>query len=227
MKKKFLAGLSVVLMFFGMSGIAGATTLTSKISVDNQFEIFLSTDATSQGISFGSGNNWQTVYTPSTQLNAGTDYYLHVWGKNFPATHTIDGPNPAGFLGEFTLSGTDHAFENNSQTLFTNTTDWQGNKTGWGDPSVGLTDFGANGVSPWGGHTAAIADSAHWIWAGVPDNRNFYPANDVSLFSARIISATVPDQNPGVPSPTPEPATMLLFGLGLIGIAGAGRRKMK
>jgi MSHA biogenesis protein MshQ len=200
MKKTIVAGLAIGLL---MTGMAHATTLTSEISMDNGYEIYISTSDAVAGTSFGAHNSWQTTFTDSTTLSAGTDYYLHVYG--------YDQGYIAGFLGEFTLSGTDHIFSNGSTSLLTNVTDWEGNNTGWGNTYLAsLTSLGNNGVSPWGTRPG-IPAGATWIWSGDANNQN------VSYFSTKISSNT----------PVPEPASMILLVSGLVGLAGARFRRKR
>ena len=203
MKKNLLAVLIAVFLMSSMVGLANATLLTSEINLDNYYRVYIST--TEEGTYFGSGGNWQHTFTNHTTLTKGVDYYLHVYG--------IDWGGPSAFFGEFTLSGSDHVFENNTTSLLTNTIDWKGNNTSWGTPYIPLSDFGANGdsttiwaISNYNTSIAAIPSEARWIWAG-----DSY-TNNVAYFSTKI-------------SAVPEPATMLLFSTGLAGLAVLRRKR--
>lgn len=197
--KKLLIGLAAISLSVGTSF---ATTLTSKISMDNQFTVYISTGDSSAGTSFGTGTDWTTTYVDTTTLNAGTDYYLHVYGKDVGGI--------AGFLGEFLLNSTDHAFSNGTQKLLTNTANWKGNGTGFnGTYSSPLTDLGQDGVAPWG-NRPNIDDTARWIWYG---NAN---SNDDSYFTTKISASSVPDHG----------STLALVVISFLGLASL-RRKFK
>lgn len=193
----------VASLMVALGGIspASATLLTGKFNVDNGYVAYISTSDSVQGTQFSAGNNWSVTYSNTTNLLAGVDYFLHIY--------TYDQGGIAGFLGEFTLSGSDHKFDNNTTSLLTNTTDWSGNNTGWGNAYTSLVDLGANGVGPWGTRPD-VSSQARWIWAGNADS------NDHSWFSTRISSTAV--------AAVPEPTALSLLGLGLLGL-GVLRRK--
>lgn len=181
---------------------ASATVLTSLLHVDNGYEVFVSTSDNTQGTSFGSGNNWPAGFVNNTTLTAGQDYYLHIFA--------YDQGGIAGLLGQFSLSSTDHVFANGFQTLLTNTTDFKGNNVGFNGSYTAVGDLGANGSGPWG-FQGDVNGSARWVWSGDAHN------NNAAYFSTKITAAVSND--------VPEPATLALFGLGLVGVAALRRKR--
>ena len=205
-KRLFKSALFALALGAMMFNHAQATVLSYNISTDNGFEVYLSTDNSIAGTPIGSGNWWPTTYNGSSlTLTPGKTYYLHVYG--------YDEAGIAAFLGQFSLSGTDHAFANGTNNLLTNTSDWQASSTGWNTYST-PTSLGLNSTTePWltvgGGPRPNIDGTATWIWSGDAD------ANNNAYFTTTIQAV-------------PEPSSTMLMGLGGLSIMAmtyAKRRK--
>lgn len=197
MKPLKQTALALALGFF-VSGVAqAATNLTASLNVDNLFSLYVSTDDSVLGTLVGSGTDWPTTYTFTTPLTAGVDNFIHVVATDTGA--------PAAFLGEFSLSSTDFAFANGTQSLLTDTTHWSQSNSGFGSGYFTPSSAGANGVAPW--YTrSGISGDAQWL---------AFAGGSTTYFSTRITSL----------APIPEPGTwaLMVAGLGLLGIAA--RRK--
>lgn len=172
---------------------ASATTLSGNLTADDAFTAYLSTDDSVAGTLLVSGSSWPSAQSFSTTLTSGNTYYLHIAAKDVFGA-------PSAFLGSFSLSDTNFTFGNGTQTLASNSINWEVSATGFGLAySTPYDGFGANGVGPWG-TMSSIASDARWIWTG--------PSGTVgeAYFTTTITAV-----------PEPETYAMLLAGLGLLG----------
>ncbi len=203
--RKLLTDIRVLVLAVGLTtaGGVGATTLSGAINADDAFTAYRSTSESSLGTLIASGNSWPTTYTfdvPSPV--ADQPYYLNI------IVNDLYGP-PTSFLGTFSLSDSEFAFANGTQSLTTNTTDWTVSQGigSWTYPTGAPVSLGINGVAPWG-YQGGQSSSATWLWTSTD-----FSTATTSWFSTKISPA----------SPIPEPSTALLVGLGLVGV-GVRRR---
>ncbi|MGB3725012.1 MAG: hypothetical protein WA981_04535, partial [Glaciecola sp.] len=148
--------------FFDYCTGHNASNLTGLLHVDNEFEAYISTSDSVEGTEIKSGTSWQTQYSLEADLDNNQDYYLHIRAR--------DTGGRAGFVGEFELSGSGHAFANGSTSLTTNTTDWRVSTTGWQNYQT-PTAYGTMASSRWPTY-ANIDGDANWIWSSDYNNDN-------------------------------------------------------
>ena len=191
--------ITMSLFVVNFSQIAHAGLLTGALNVDDRHWVYLSTDDNTQGNLLSSGSNWALTETFSTNLVAGTDYFLHIRGKN--------ASNISGFLGEFNLTGSEHLFSNDLDKVLTNTSDWQVSTSGWNNYVNASMVQGTNGVGPWG-NIAGVDSSATWIWSADAYN------DEYAYFSLAITATDIP-----------EPSALAIFALALMGLASRRAKK--
>ncbi len=226
--KKFIIPIFIVLtMMIGLQP-ATATTIYSKMTVDNGFYAYISEKYDEAGTLIFTqdkitGTEWADTQKFYWTLLPGHDYYLHIIALNTTSW--------AGFVGEFNLyksleeSGTyatDFKFANELPTLFTNSVDWQIFTEYFGyTKATTTTPFSIapnDSTSVWyaikNGVIEDVSQSAMWIWDAE------YGREQVTRYFSTPIYYT------GPPQPTPEPTALFLLGTGLGGIT-AFRRKIK
>jgi hypothetical protein len=182
---------------------AQIVTLSARINVDNQFDAFLSTSATSLGSdpAFLSGNNWPVTGIGSIAINVGGTYFLHV--------RAVDGGPPAMFIGEFGLSNNLGTFASTGNQSLLSLTSTFTASTGANPGAVSqpVVDLGANGTSPWG-NLGNVNSNAHFLWAGNP-----------------LVGAGVPVYFTTQINVVPEPAAFIGLSLGAAALLLKRRRR--
>lgn len=202
---------------FAMAGPAAATTVSGNLTADDAFQAFLSTKANVLGTEVASGNFWGSTFTlPATALTPGKTYYLQIEAN--------DGGPPGAFIGSFSLSDANFQFGNGGQTLDTDTVNWMGGFNSsqnslpqtWVQPTGAVVSDGANGVGPWGFHSA-IDSSAEWIWPA--DSQS----GGTSACAGCVVDfmTTITSNVTGVP----EPGAWALLLVGVLGVGAAMRTR--
>ncbi len=148
--------------FFGYCTGHDVSNLSGLLVVDDEFEAYISTSDSVEGTEIKSGTSWQTQYSLEADLDNNQDYYLHIKAR--------DTGGIAGFIGEFELSGSGHAFANGTTSLTTNTADWGVSTSGWQNYQT-PTAYGTMASSLWPTF-ANIDGNANWIWSSDYNNDN-------------------------------------------------------
>ncbi|MFM9873821.1 MAG: PEP-CTERM sorting domain-containing protein [Fimbriimonadaceae bacterium] len=185
----------------GLAALSQATTLTFTGVADDFFDAYVSTNDSVQGTLFAQQTaTWQSGgATGSITLTPFVTNYLHVKARDaFGA--------PSMFIGQASLDNTDFEFLNTTQSILTNTADWNLSLTGFGSGYFTPADLGQNGTGPWGTQ-GNVNINARRLWS-TPNG-----GGGEQYFSIAIRSNAVP-----------EPMTMV--GLAVLGLV-ASRRKLK
>jgi MSHA biogenesis protein MshQ len=165
-----LAAIATITLLFP-SIASSSSDVSGTFYVDDSFEVYISTDDNVQGTLISSGSDAEAPFTLTTGLTPGEVYYLHI--------KAMDSDSIAGFIGDFTIAGTEHRFSNGLTTLSTNTSDWVVSKTGWSG-YVAASSYGANDAGP-RPNRADISASAEWIWSSDEE------ADNLTYFSSTIM----------------------------------------
>ncbi len=204
MKAKLLLIIIVSLVYLSSPAIA-TTTLTANMTVDDNFDLYISTDDSLTGTYIGSGSNvldsWHTASNFNINLTPGVTNYIHVVGWDIYGTRSA-------FLGEFSLNNSDFIFNNGTQQLFTESINWNISNMGFGQsyytPEVLVLNDGSQNWPVISG----ISYYANWIWS-----------NDGYDLTTRYFSSAITPLNT-----IPAPGAILLGGIGA-GVVGWLRRR--
>lgn len=191
MGRNLLAILGLVLLFL-TTLTTSAATVTANLTVDDRFDLYVSTDDTQLGTYIGSAEDWSVASTFTFDLTPGVTNYIHVAGSD--VYQVI-----AAFMGDFSVDDTSFAFANGAQTLLTDIAHWNISNTGFGQDYYTPDEVAINGDGPWGSFPE-ISSDAKWIWSNC----------GYDLLTTRYFSTPI--------TPIPEPATMSLLILGGVAV---------
>ncbi len=222
------------------SPFARATSLSGTALVDDGLYLYISTNNSTLGTEIASiptSVSWRTAASFSNYtLNPGSTYYLHA--------EVINNTGPGGFVGQFSLSDAGATFANGTQSLLTNTTDWQGTYNGpdsagqalpWVTPTGLVWNEQTGGNGPyWGSGTgfqaSGISSNAQWLWTmnatSSPANPNYdcqYCMIDLSTTITVAGTSSIGTQS----ASTPSPSTWALMLIGLAALPLLKRSTLK
>lgn len=209
MKKKLLAGMAVGLIVFGMIGVASAEDFDFVGTFDYHNDVLLINFTTTE-------TSTVTLFSSSwLDGNQGFDPMLGLW-------------DDTGALIEFQDDG-----HNIGSTLSNSVLYDHGNWDSYYDASV---DAGSYTVSLTTYPNWNIGDSLSLGFdydsdtpipiASWDQPANGFQTGDYAFHVINASTAEIPG-TPDPPNPVPEPATMLLFGTGLVGLIGSRLRRKK
>ncbi|KAB2319105.1 PEP-CTERM sorting domain-containing protein [Betaproteobacteria bacterium SCN1] len=233
---KTLTGCAVAALW---AGAANASMITVSMTVDNSYALYTGTlDGATTFI--GSDGNWPTVETYHFTLSPGD--YIYVVTDSDKST-------AQGFLAQFNNLTDGYTFYSQDPQWQVTATGLGGaapysgsvsdiglltreilNANAGNNASGGWTNFttgNSNGASPWGA-MGGIDPDASWVWYAGGNCNTANPtiggcdAGEWLVF--RIAAAATPDNPVPDSHGVPEPASIALFGLGMLGLAAFRRR---
>ncbi len=216
--KKIGLLLAILAGFLLLANSASAITFDATVTADNHYAIYAGNES---GVSFigrnevgSSGNpgtyNWSLPESFSFDVDPGDYIYVAAWSDDRVAQ---------GWIGQF-LSG--------DSTILSNTSDWEVyltfNDLDTGSPAptedelaaeisgaswASVSNYIDHGSGPWG-YIDGISQDADWIWGSSLLGGSDY--GEYQIFRTKI-------------DPVPEPATIILSTLGLLGMGVVRKRK--